>query len=68
VKKPTKPEDLYRALIDRPERPARPAGIDIVWVHGELVLDDGTLTAPARFRDRILMSPLRADKSVIGFD
>jgi N-acyl-D-amino-acid deacylase len=40
---------------------ARPIGIDMVWVHGELVLDHGTLTAPALFRGRIQMSQLRAD-------
>ncbi len=38
----------------------RPAGIDMVWVHGELVLDHGTLIAPAAFPGRILASPLRA--------
>ncbi len=37
----------------------RPAGIDMVWVHGELVLDHGTLIAPASFPGRILTSPLR---------
>ncbi len=38
----------------------RPAGIDMVWVHGELVLDHGKLIAPASFPGRILTSPLRA--------
>ena len=38
----------------------RPAGIDMVWVHGALVLDHGTLIAPAKFPGRILTSPLRA--------
>jgi N-acyl-D-amino-acid deacylase len=40
---------------------ARLTAIDMVWVHGELVLDHGTLTAPALFPGRILTSPLRAD-------
>ena len=39
---------------------ARPTGIDMVWVHGEPVLDHGTLIAPAAFPGRILTSPLRA--------
>jgi N-acyl-D-amino-acid deacylase len=39
---------------------ARPAGIDMVWVHGERVLDHGRLMAPASFAGRILTSPLRA--------
>jgi len=39
----------------------RPAGIDMVWVRGERVLDHGRLIAPARYPGRILMSPLRAD-------
>lgn len=37
-----------------------PAGIDMVWVHGELVLDHGRLIAPAIFPGRILTSQLRA--------
>jgi len=35
-----------------------PAGIDMVWVHGNLVLDHGRLIAPASFPGRILTSPL----------
>jgi hypothetical protein len=38
----------------------RPAGIDMVWVHGELMLDHGTLVAPAPFPGRILTNPNRA--------
>jgi len=37
----------------------RPAGIDMVWVHGECVLDHGELIVPAAFPGRILTSPLR---------
>ncbi len=37
-----------------------PAGIDMVWVHGECVLDHGRLIAPSIFPGRILTSPLRA--------
>ncbi len=39
---------------------ARPTGIDMVWVHGNLVLDHGTLIAPTSFPGRILTSPLKA--------
>ena len=39
---------------------ARPIGIEMVWVHGQLVLDHGSLIAPAAFPGRILTSPLRA--------
>jgi N-acyl-D-amino-acid deacylase len=35
----------------------RPAGIDMVWVHGALVLDYGTLNVPQPFPGRILLSP-----------
>ncbi len=38
----------------------RPAGIDIVWVHGHCVLDHGALFAPRPFPGRTLLSPLRA--------
>ena len=37
----------------------RPAGIDMVWVHGECVLDHGQLIVPAAYPGRILTSPLR---------
>jgi N-acyl-D-amino-acid deacylase len=40
---------------------ARPTGIDMVWVHGECVLDHGRLMAPAAFPGRILTSPLRVE-------
>lgn len=33
-----------------------PDGIDMVWVHGELVLENGTLCAPKSFPGRILAS------------
>jgi len=33
-----------------------PAGIDMVWVHGELVLDHGRLIAPRPFPGRVLLS------------
>jgi N-acyl-D-amino-acid deacylase len=36
-----------------------PDGIDMVWVHGELVLDHGRLIAPRRFPGRTLRSPPR---------
>ncbi len=35
-----------------------PHGIDAVWVHGELVLDQGKLVAPARYPGRILLPAL----------
>jgi N-acyl-D-amino-acid deacylase len=39
----------------------RPVGIDMVWVHGHLVLDHGTLIAPQQpFPGRVLTSPLHA--------
>jgi N-acyl-D-amino-acid deacylase len=38
----------------------RPAGIDMVWIHGTLVLDHGALIAPRPFPGRTLASPLRA--------
>ena len=37
----------------------RPAGIDCVWVHGSLVLDEGRLIAPRPFPGRMLVSPVR---------
>ena len=40
---------------------APPQGIDAVWVHGDLVLDHGTFSPPARFPGRILMSSWRRD-------
>jgi N-acyl-D-amino-acid deacylase len=36
-----------------------PGGIDMVWVHGRRVLDQGKLIAPSPFPGRILTSPLR---------
>lgn len=38
---------------------ARPVGIDMVWVHGELVLEDGKLIVPHPFPGRLLVSPTR---------
>ena len=37
----------------------RPAGIDAVWIHGDLVLDHGNLIAPQPFPGRTLVSALR---------
>jgi len=37
----------------------RPVGIEMVWIHGQLVLDQGRLAAPKPFPGRILASPLR---------
>ena len=34
-----------------------PAGIDMVWIHGELVLDHGRLLVPRPFPGRVLLSP-----------
>jgi N-acyl-D-amino-acid deacylase len=34
-----------------------PDGIDMVWIHGELVLDHGRLVVPRRFPGRTLVSP-----------
>jgi N-acyl-D-amino-acid deacylase len=36
-----------------------PIGIDMVWVHGELVLDHGRLLAPRPFPGRVLTSAVR---------
>jgi N-acyl-D-amino-acid deacylase len=36
-----------------------PAGIDVVWVHGQRVLDHGSFTVPKPFPGRVLMSPVR---------
>ena len=36
-----------------------PVGIDMVWVHGELVLDHGHLIVPTAFPGRTLVSPAR---------
>jgi hypothetical protein len=36
----------------------RPAGIDMVWVHGTLVLDHGRLIVPRPFPGRALTSPV----------
>lgn len=36
----------------------RPVGIDMVWVHGHLVLDHGTIKVPDPFPGRILTSPI----------
>jgi N-acyl-D-amino-acid deacylase len=38
---------------------ARPVGIDMVWVHGKLVLEDGKLIVPHPFPGRLLVSPTR---------
>jgi N-acyl-D-amino-acid deacylase len=38
----------------------RPAGIDMVWIHGTLVLDHGALSSPRPFPGRTLMSPVHA--------
>jgi N-acyl-D-amino-acid deacylase len=38
----------------------RPAGIDMVWIHGHRVLDHGALSAPRPFPGRTLMSPAHA--------
>jgi hypothetical protein len=38
----------------------QPVGIDMLWVHGKLVLDHGKLIAPASFSGRILTNPNRA--------
>ena len=38
----------------------RPAGIERVWIHGHLVLDQGKLSAPRPFPGRVLTSPVRA--------
>ena len=35
-------------------------GIDMVWIHGHLVLDHGALSAPRPFPGRTLMSPVHA--------
>lgn len=35
----------------------RPAGIDMVWVHGHLVLDHGNIRVPDPFPGRILTTP-----------
>ncbi|MDR3439408.1 hypothetical protein [Telmatospirillum sp.] len=37
-----------------------PAGIDMVWVHGQAVLDHGRFIVPSPFPGRILSSPLKA--------
>ncbi|HEX7621924.1 MAG TPA: hypothetical protein VF400_00025 [Anaeromyxobacteraceae bacterium] len=36
-----------------------PTGIDVVWVHGQRVLDHGNFTVPHPFPGRVLMSPVR---------
>jgi N-acyl-D-amino-acid deacylase len=36
-----------------------PVGIDMVWVHGEMVLDHGRLIVPKAFPGRTLVSPAR---------
>jgi N-acyl-D-amino-acid deacylase len=38
----------------------RPVGIDMVWIHGHLVLDQGALSAPRPFPGRVLTSPARS--------
>ncbi len=38
----------------------RPVGIDMVWIHGTPVLDNGRLIAPHPFPGRVLTSPLRS--------
>src|SRR5271166_67867 len=37
----------------------RPVGIDMVWIHGHLVLDHGRLIVPRPFPGRTLVSPVR---------
>jgi N-acyl-D-amino-acid deacylase len=37
----------------------RPAGIDMVWVHGHLVLDHGQIIVPKRFPGRVLTSAVK---------
>ncbi len=37
----------------------RPAGIDMVWIHGHRVLDHGRFIVPKPFPGRVLTSPLR---------
>lgn len=37
----------------------RPVGIDMVWIHGELVLDHGALIVPRPFPGRLLTTPVR---------
>jgi N-acyl-D-amino-acid deacylase len=37
-----------------------PAGVDMVWIHGHLVLNHGSLIAPNPFPGRALVSPLNA--------
>src|SRR5271166_2104909 len=37
----------------------RPVGIDMVWIHGDLVLDHGRLIVPRPFPGRALVSPVR---------
>ena len=36
----------------------RPVGIDMVWIHGHLVLDHGQLMVPRPFPGRALVSPM----------
>jgi N-acyl-D-amino-acid deacylase len=36
-----------------------PVGIDMVWIHGQLVLDRGRLIQPNSFSGRLLASPVR---------
>jgi N-acyl-D-aspartate/D-glutamate deacylase len=38
----------------------RPDGIDMVWIHGEMVLDHGRLVVPRVFPGRTLESPRAA--------
>ncbi len=44
---------------------ARPIGIDMVWMHGALVLDHGALIVPRPFTGRVLVSPARARSDFI---
>ncbi|MGA2894150.1 MAG: hypothetical protein ABSE22_14885 [Xanthobacteraceae bacterium] len=37
-----------------------PEGIDMVWIHGQLVLDHSRLIAPATFPGRLLASPVNS--------
>jgi len=37
----------------------RPVGIDMVWIHGHLVLERGRLIAPYPFPGRVLASPIK---------
>jgi N-acyl-D-aspartate/D-glutamate deacylase len=48
--------DVVRERNDYADPLTPPEGIDFVWIHGELVLEQGCLVAPRRFPGRILNS------------